>query len=144
MHAFCAYSSVKVLFLDKGAPPTPPQLLFPPKALIASSSNQIPATVQWRGTISDNTIAACLNGCTYVCTLVRETIQSCIKFFRLYLSCYLWLYSIMCFKLDNVATMMLRIRVHVYSCSDVTQIQDPLQVDTCAYCIEAPIMLCGM
>ena len=75
---------------DKGAPPTPPfPLLFPPKTLTASNSNQIPATVQWRGPISDNAIAACLSGCTYVRTLVRETIQSCIKFFSLYLSCYL-------------------------------------------------------
>ena len=92
---------------DKGAPPTPPlPLLFLPKALTASSSNQIPATVQWRGPISDNAIAACLSGCTYVRTLVRETIQSCIKFLSLYLSCYLWLYSIMYFKLDNVTTIM--------------------------------------
>ena len=52
---------------NKGAPPTPPlPLLFPPKALTASSSNQIPATVQWRGPISDNAIAACLSGCMYV------------------------------------------------------------------------------
>ena len=93
--------------LNKGAPPTPPlPLLFLPKALTTSSSNQIPATVQWRGPISDNAIAACLSGCTYVRTLVRETIQSCIKFFSLYLSCYLWLYSIMYFKLDNVTTIM--------------------------------------
>ena len=62
---------------NKGAPPTPPlPLLFPPKALTASRSNQIPATVQWRGPISDNAIAACLSGCTYICVLVRETIQS--------------------------------------------------------------------
>ena len=75
---------------DKGAPPTPPLLLlFLPKALTASSSNQIPATVQWRGPISDNAIAAFLSGCTYVRTLFREAIQSCIKFFSLYLSCYL-------------------------------------------------------
>ena len=88
---------------NKGTPPTPPlPLLFLPKALTASSSNQIPATVQWRGPISDNAIAACLSGCT----LVRETIQSCIKFFSLYLSCYLWLYSIMYFKLDNVTTFI--------------------------------------
>ena len=52
---------------NKGAPPTPPLLLFfPAKTLTASSSNQIPATVQWRGAISDNAIAACLSGCTYV------------------------------------------------------------------------------
>ena len=77
--------------LDKGAPPTPLlPLLFPPKALTASSSNQIPVTVQWSGPISDNAVAACLSGCMYVRTLVRETIQSCIKFFSLYLSCYLW------------------------------------------------------
>ena len=90
---------------EKGAPPTPPlPLLFPPKTLTASSSNQIPATVQWRGPISDNAVANFttimqqkLKGCTYVC-----------------------------------------------SCSDLTQIQDPLQVDTCTYCIEAPIKLCGM
>ena len=52
----------------------------------------------------------------------------------------------MYFKLDNVTTIMQRsyIRVHVCSCSDLTQIQDPLQVDTCTYCIEAPIKLCGM
>ena len=51
---------------NKGAPPTPPlPLLFPPKALTASRSNQIPATVQCRGPISDNAIAACLSGCTY-------------------------------------------------------------------------------
>ena len=75
---------------NNAAPPNPPlPLLFPPKALTTSSSNQIPATVQWRGPISDNAIAACLSGCTYVRTLVRETIQSCIKFFSLYLSCYL-------------------------------------------------------
>ena len=43
---------------------------------------------------------------TYVRTLVRETIQSCSKFFSPYLSCYLWLYSIMYFKLDNVTTIM--------------------------------------
>ena len=67
LHAFCAYSSVKVLYL--------PRTL---KALTSSSSNQIPATVQWRGPISDNAIAACLSGCTYVRTLVRETIQSCM------------------------------------------------------------------
>ena len=63
---------------SNAAPPTHPlSLLFLPKTLTASSSNQIPATVQWRGPISDNTIAACLSGCTYVyvCTLVRETIQ---------------------------------------------------------------------
>ena len=74
-------SSAGFLFLfqspDKGAPPTPPlPLLFPPKALTTSSSNQIPATVQWRGAISDNAIAACLSGCTYVHTLVRETTES--------------------------------------------------------------------
>ena len=51
--------------LDKGAPPTPPlPLLVPPKALTPSSSNQIPATVQWRVAIHDNAIAACLSGCT--------------------------------------------------------------------------------
>ena len=32
-----------------------------------------------RGTISDNAIAACLSGCIYVRTLVRETIQSCVQ-----------------------------------------------------------------
>ena len=70
---------------DKGAPPTPPlPLLFPTKALTASSSNQIPATVQWRGPISANAIAACLSGCMYVRMLVREIIQSCIKFFSLF------------------------------------------------------------
>ena len=74
LHAFCGYSTVKVLFL--------------PKTVTVSSSNQIPAIVQWKGPISDNTIAACLSGCTYVHTLVTETIQSCIKFFSLYLSCY--------------------------------------------------------
>ena len=75
---------------NKGAPPTPPlPLLFLSMSLTASSSNQIPATVQWRGSISVNAIAGCLSGCTYVRTLVRETIQSCIKFFSLYLSCYL-------------------------------------------------------
>ena len=74
---------------DKGAPSTPPlPLLFPPKTLTASSYNQIPAIVQWRGPISDNAIAACLSGCTYVRTLVRETIQSCIEYFSLCLSCY--------------------------------------------------------
>ena len=104
-------TSAGCLFLfqspNKGAPPTPPlPFLLHPKALTASSSNQIPATVQWRGPISDNAIAACLSGCTYICVLVRETIQSCIKFFSLYLSCYLWLYSIMYFKLDNVTTIM--------------------------------------
>ena len=78
----------------------------PDRIQLLPGSNQIPATVQWRGPISDNAIAACLSGCTYVCTLVRETIQSCIKFFSLYLSCYLWLYSIMYFKLDNVTTIM--------------------------------------
>ena len=52
---------------DKGAPPTPPlTLLSLQKALTASSSSQIPATVQWRGPISDNAIAACLSGCAYV------------------------------------------------------------------------------
>ena len=51
---------------NKGAPPTPPlPLLFHPKALTSSSSNQIPATVQWRGAISDNAIAACLSERTY-------------------------------------------------------------------------------
>lgn len=92
---------------DEGAPPTPPlPLLFLPKALTVSSSNQIPATVQWRGAISDNAIAACLNGCTYVHTLVRETIKACIKFFSLCLSCYLWLYSIMYYKLNSVTAIM--------------------------------------
>ena len=53
--------------LDKGAPPPLPlPLLFFPKALTASSSNQIQATVQWKGPISDNAIAACLSRCTYV------------------------------------------------------------------------------
>ena len=47
---------------NKGTPPTPPLLpLFPPKTLTASSSNQIPASVQWRGAISDNAIAACFD-----------------------------------------------------------------------------------
>ena len=64
---------------NKGAPPTPPlPLLFLPKTLTASSSNQIPATVQWRGPSSDNAIAACLSGCTYVHTLVRETYELCV------------------------------------------------------------------
>lgn len=59
---------------DEGAPPTPPlPLLFLPKALTTSSSNQIPATVQWRGAIGDNPIAACLIGYTYVRMLGRET-----------------------------------------------------------------------
>ena len=59
--------------LDKGAPPIPPlPLLFPPKALTASNSNQIPATVQWREPISDSAVAACLSGCTYVCTYVSQ------------------------------------------------------------------------
>ncbi len=62
-----AGSSFLFQSLDKGAPPTPPlPLLFPPKTLTASSSNQISATVQWRGPISDNAIAACLSGCTYI------------------------------------------------------------------------------
>ena len=49
----------------------------------------------------------------------------------------------MYFKLDNVTTKE-AIRVHVCSCSDLTQIQDPLQVDACTNCNEAPIKLCGM
>ena len=65
---------------NKGAPPILPlPLLFLPKAQTVSSSNQIPATVQWRGPTSDNAIAACLSRCTYVRTLVRETIQSFYK-----------------------------------------------------------------
>ena len=51
----------------------------------------------------------------------------------------------MYFKLNNVTTIMqkkLAIRVHVCSCSDLTQIQDRLQADTFTYCIEAPKLLC--
>ena len=71
---------------NKGAPPTPPlPLLFLPKTQTASSSNQIPATVQLKGAICDNAIAACLSGCTYVS---HRKIQYCIKFFSLYLNCY--------------------------------------------------------
>ena len=81
MQLTSAGSSFLFQSANKGAPPTPPlPLLFLPKTQTASSSNQIPATVQWRGPISDNAIAARLSGCTYVHTLVRETIQSCIKF----------------------------------------------------------------
>ena len=65
---------------NKGAPPTPSlPLLSLSKALTASSSRQIPATVQWRGPISDNAIAACLSGSMYVRTVVRDKLQSCIE-----------------------------------------------------------------
>ena len=56
--------------LDKGAPPTPSlPLPFLPKALTISSSNQIPATVQWRGAISDNAIAVQLYSVACDCTV---------------------------------------------------------------------------
>ena len=73
MQLTSAGSTLLFQSLDKGAPPTLPLLLlFPPKALTASNSNKIPATIQWRGTISDNAVAACLSGYAYVCTYVSQ------------------------------------------------------------------------
>ena len=67
------------------------------------------------------------------------TVQYTVQLNSLVYIFYLWLYSILYFKLNSVTTIMQR--MHVCSCSDLTQIQDPLQVDTCTYCIEAPIKL---
>ena len=60
------WSSLSLSVSQQRSPSHPSLLLlFLPKALTASSSNQIPATVQWRGAISDNAIAACLSERTY-------------------------------------------------------------------------------
>ena len=62
-------------------------------------------------------------------TLGRQTIQACIKFVSLHLSCYLSCYSMMYAKLEYVTTIMQRsYKGARCSCSDLTQIQDPLLV----------------
>ena len=55
--------------LTKEPLPLLPSPCLPPKTLTASSSSQIPATVQWRGFISDNN---CMLEWMYICTYVSQ------------------------------------------------------------------------